>query len=72
MYGMYLDALSSITFDSTVTVPNVKIDNEETYLNALQHVDPLSPDHDDDYDINCCMIVKQRMNDIINEINYDH
>ena len=45
MYGVDLDAPPSITPDSIITVPNVQVDNEETYLTALQHIDPLSPDH---------------------------
>ena len=51
--SMYdIDVPLSITPDSTVTVPNVQVDNEKY---ALQCIDQLSPDHDDDYDINCYM-----------------
>ena len=72
MYGVDLDAPPSITPDSIVTVPNVQVDNEETYLTALQHIDPLSPDHDDDYGINCYITVIESLNGIVTEINNDH
>ena len=59
--SMYdIDVPLSITPDSAVTVPSVQVDNEKY---ALQHIDQLSPDHDDDYDINCYMT---------NVINHDH
>ena len=51
MYRVDLDAPPSSTPDWIVSVPKIQVDNEETYLTAFQHVNPLFPDHDDDYGI---------------------
>ena len=71
MYEVDLDAPPSITPDSIVVVPNLQVDNEDTNLTAL-HVDPLFPDHDDDYDVKCYMTVIEKLNGIVIEINNDH
>lgn len=65
MYWVNLDTPSSNSIESILTVLNVQVDNEETYLTALQHVDPLSPDHDDDYGINCYMKIIEGMDLIL-------
>ena len=59
MYGVDLDAPPSITPDETVVVPKVC---EQGCLEKLQHIDPLSPEFDENYAIGCYMDAIQALN----------
>ena len=65
MYGVDLDAPPSITPDSTVTVPDISVHDEDLFVDALGHINPLSPRFDYDYGITCYMQTMQKLNDIL-------
>ena len=62
MYGVDLDAPPSITPDETVVVPEVCVEDEQGCQEKLQHIDPLSPEFDENYAIGCYMDAIQALN----------
>ena len=60
MYGVDLDAPPSITPEETVVIPEVCVEDEQGYLEKLQHWS--SSDFDEDYTIGCYMDVIQALN----------
>ena len=62
MYGIDLDAPPSINPDETVVIPEVCVEDEQGSLERLQHIDPLSPEFDEDYAIGCYIDAVQALN----------